>query len=117
MTTHKLPEDLARWVDVRKKHQLTHAHIQMARELGLNPKRFAHLDNHKESSWKLPLPRFIEESYKKKFSKLVPDEVCSIEQLFKQRQEKKMAKKALRNQLTAINEPSVSHDNSSEDQH
>jgi hypothetical protein len=33
------------WVDARKRHKLSHAHIQMARELGMNPKKFGKLDN------------------------------------------------------------------------
>jgi len=28
------------WIDARKRHKLSHAHIQMARELGMDPKRF-----------------------------------------------------------------------------
>lgn len=27
------------WIDARKRHNLSHAHIQMARELGMNPIR------------------------------------------------------------------------------
>jgi len=26
------------WIDARKRHHLSHAHIRMARELGMNPK-------------------------------------------------------------------------------
>lgn len=35
-------------------------HVQMARELGMNPKRLGELDNHEPEPWKLPLPAFIE---------------------------------------------------------
>jgi hypothetical protein len=42
------------WLDARKRHNLSHAHIQMARELGLNPK------NHKQELWEAPLPMFYE---------------------------------------------------------
>ena len=48
------------WIDARKRHKLSHAHIQMARELGMNPKKFGSLANHKQESWKLPLNEFIE---------------------------------------------------------
>jgi hypothetical protein len=57
------------WIDVRKKHNLSHAHIQMARELGMNPKKFGKLDNHKQEPWKTPLPIFIEDLYFKRFGK------------------------------------------------
>jgi hypothetical protein len=42
---------------------LSHAHIQMARELELNSKKFGRLTNTKQEPWKLPLPEFIEELY------------------------------------------------------
>jgi hypothetical protein len=42
----------------------------MARELGLNPKKFGGLANHKQEPWKVPLPDFIEELYKKRFKKI-----------------------------------------------
>jgi hypothetical protein len=41
----------------------------MARELGINPKKFGSLANHKQEKWKLPLPDFIEELYLKRFKK------------------------------------------------
>jgi hypothetical protein len=68
------------WIDARKRHKLSHAHIQMARELGMNPKKFGKLDNHKQEPWKAPLPIFIEDIYFKRFGKERPDNVRSIEQ-------------------------------------
>ena len=56
------------WVDARKKFHLSHAHIQMARELGLNPKKFGSLANHKQQPWKDPLPVFIENLYFKRLT-------------------------------------------------
>ena len=56
MKTKKLPAKFQEWVDARKRHHLSDAHIQMARELGLNPKKLGKLDNHKQESWKMPLP-------------------------------------------------------------
>ena len=35
------------WIDARKRFHLSHAHIQMAREIGLNPKKLGKLANHK----------------------------------------------------------------------
>jgi hypothetical protein len=48
------------WIDARKRFRLSHAQVQMARELGLNPKKFGSLANHKQEPWKLPLPQYIE---------------------------------------------------------
>ena len=33
----KIPDKYQVWIDVRKRYHLSHAHIQMARELGMNP--------------------------------------------------------------------------------
>ena len=61
----KIPEKLKRWVEARQRHRLSHAQIQMARELGMNPKKFGKLDNHDQERWKMPLGQFIEECYRK----------------------------------------------------
>ena len=69
MAKNKIPEKYQRWIEVRKRYHLSNAHIQMARELGPNPKKFGSLANTKQESWKLPLPEFIEELYFKHFKK------------------------------------------------
>ena len=71
----KIPEKYQRWIDARKRFHLSHAHIQMARELGMNPKKFGSLANTKQEPWKLLLPDFIEELYFKQFKKNQPDNV------------------------------------------
>jgi hypothetical protein len=53
----------------------------MARELGLNPKKFGGLANTRQEPWKLPLPEFIEELYFEHFKKSRPENVWSIEQM------------------------------------
>ena len=55
----------------------------MVRELGMNPKRFGKLDNHKQEPWKAPLPIFIENLYFKRLGKERPESVRSIEQMVK----------------------------------
>ena len=56
------PKDQA-WIDARKRYRLSHNHIQMAREISLNPKKLGELANYKQEPWKLPLPEYIEELY------------------------------------------------------
>ncbi len=51
------------WVGARKRHHLSHAQVQMVRELGMNPTKLGKLDNHKQEPWKIPLPQFIEALY------------------------------------------------------
>lgn len=89
-----IPNKLRPWIEARKKYHLSHAQVQMARELGLNPKKFGSLSNTKQQPWKLPLPEFIEEIYFKHFKKRVPDNVKSIEQMVKDKARKKAEKKA-----------------------
>jgi hypothetical protein len=73
------PGKLAPWVEAKKKYHLTDVQVQMARELGLNPKKFGGLANHRQEPWKLPLPEFIEELYFKRFKKKQPDTVEMLE--------------------------------------
>lgn len=75
----KLSQDLQAWVDARKRFHLSHAQAQMARELGMNPKKLGKLNNHDQEPWKAPLPQFIEHLYVKRFGKARPDVVMSVE--------------------------------------
>ena len=88
-----IPLKLKPWIEARKKYRLSHAQIQMARELGLNPKKFGGLANHKQEPWKLPLPAFIEEIYFKRFNKEQPDNVRSIEKMVKDKAARKAKRK------------------------
>ena len=62
------------WMEAQNRYHLSDTHIQMAKELGLNPKKFGGLANTKQEPWKVPLPDFIEEIYFKRFGKTRPDE-------------------------------------------
>ena len=68
------------WIDARRRHRLSHAQVQMARELGMNPLKLGKLDNHDQEPWKMPLRQFIEHLYIKRFGKERPDVVLSIEE-------------------------------------
>jgi hypothetical protein len=93
MTKKKIPDKFQVWIDARKKYHLSHAQIQMARELGLNPKSFGKLANHRQEKWKLPLPQFIDELYFKRFGKAKPKQVASIEEKVKEFQRKEEERK------------------------
>ena len=88
-----LPQKLQVWVDARKRHRLSHAHIQMARELGLNPKKLGKLANHEQEKWKAPLPLFIEQLYSKRFGKSRPEPVLTIEEVAREAQRRKRERK------------------------
>ena len=66
-------------------------HIQMARELGLNPEKFGKLANHRQEPWKRPLPEFIAHLYVKRFGKM-PDVVRTIEEVAAAEMAKREAK-------------------------
>lgn len=85
------------WIDARRRFKLSHAQIQMARELGMNPKKFGALTNEKQEPWKVPLREFIVECYFKRFKRAAPTEVRSIEELIEadaMRRKIKRARKA-----------------------
>ena len=91
--TPRIPTHLEAWITARKHHHLSHAHVQMARELGMNPRKLGKLDNADQEPWKLPLPAFIESLYQKRFSKDRPDVVHSIEERARQLERKKAARR------------------------
>jgi hypothetical protein len=90
----KLNPQLQAWIDARRRHHLSHAQVQMARELGMNPKKLGKLDNHRQEPWKMPLQQFIEHLYAKSFGRSCPETIMAIEERFRLRQKKKEAKQA-----------------------
>jgi len=66
------------WIEAKKKYRLSDMHIQMARELDMNPRKFGSIANHKQEKWKSPLPEFIESLYYKRFGKEHPEIVTSL---------------------------------------
>ena len=85
----RIPDKYQIWIDVRKRYRLSDVHIQMARELGMNPKKFGKIANEKQEPWKAPLPAFIEDIYLKRFGRDKPSDVKSIEEVFRSKEKKK----------------------------
>jgi hypothetical protein len=96
MALYPIPNDLKPWIEARKRFGLSHAQIQMARELGLNPQKLGKLDNHRQEPWKQPLPQFIAHLYEKHFGLRQPAVVRTIEEIAAARQDKKQERKARR---------------------
>lgn len=96
MSKPRVPPDLQLWIEARKRLRLSHAHVQMARELGMNPKRLGGLANDNQEPWKAPLPQFIEELYEKRFGRSAPERTLSIEDRLAEVSAKKAARKAQR---------------------
>ena len=86
-------QDFQDWIQARKRFRLSHAHVQMARELGLNPKKLGSLDNHDQERWKAPLAQFIEDLYLERLGRERPQVVTSIEERLRIQDAKKAARK------------------------
>lgn len=102
MTKVKLNQKMQAWLDARQRHHLSHAQVQMARELGMNPAKLGKLDNHKQEPWKLPLPKFIEELYFKRFGRTGPETVMSIENRTGIKQRKKESRQAFKKKTVPL---------------
>ena len=76
----KLNPTMQAWIDARKRHGLSHAQVQMARELGMNPNRLGKLDNHDQEPWKMPLRQYIQHLYSRRFGREYPDIIQTIEE-------------------------------------
>lgn len=85
----KIPPELQAWITARKRFKLSHAQVQMAREVGMNPAKLAKLDNHKQERWKVPLPEFIQICYQRAFGQSSPERIRSIEEMVAAKAEKK----------------------------
>ena len=96
MSAPAIPQDLLPWFEARRKYRLTDAQVQMARELGLNPKKFGGLANHRQEPWKAPLPQFIEECYFKRFKADRPAQVLSLEDVASRQNSKKEKKREVK---------------------
>jgi hypothetical protein len=104
-----IPPKMQAWVAARRKHKLSHAHVMMARELGMNPKKLGGLDNHRQESWKMPLPEFIEYLYRKTFGRSLPDRVMAIEEIVAARRVKTETKRD-KAQSAGDKEPNAARD-------
>ena len=101
-----IPPNLQPWFEARKRFNLSHATVQMARELGLNPKKFGSLADTKGSPWKAPLAEFIAHCYYKAHKSHSPEVVRSLEQVIKDNEDKKAQRRERKTQRTGL-EPAI----------
>lgn len=88
--------NLQAWIDARNRFRLSHAQVQMARELGIGANALGGLANHGQEPWKLPLPLFIEREYERRFGRAAPERVVSIEERLAEVGARKASRKAAR---------------------
>ena len=101
MAKKRLSQSFQNWIEARKRHHLSHAHVQMARELGMNPKTLGKIANHDQEPWKAPLPQFIEHLYLKRFARERPEVVTSVEERARAEEAKRAARKEARRRARA----------------
>jgi hypothetical protein len=101
-TKSAIPNSLQPWIEARRRFRLSHAEVQMARELGMNPKRLGGLDDHHQERWKQPLPQFIATLYAQRLGKDAPDLVRSIEEMIAIKRAKKQLRAAEQQAATIV---------------
>ena len=57
------------WQDAKLKYKLSNRQVEMAKKLGLNPKKFGKYANTEQQQWKSPLSEYIEYLFDKQFNK------------------------------------------------
>ena len=67
MGNQRPAHDEEAWTTAKKICQLTARQVEMARALGMNPRKLPGLRPSPQQRWKLPVGEFIEERYRKRF--------------------------------------------------
>jgi hypothetical protein len=67
MANKRRAHDEEAWTNAKKICRLTARQIEMARALGMNPRKPPGLRPSPQQRWKLPVGEFIEERYRKRF--------------------------------------------------
>src|SRR5437899_12970469 len=99
----KPSQKIQRWIDARKRFHLSHAQVEMARELGMNPVKLGKLDNHEQELRKMSLRAYIEHLYMKRFARPSLVNITSIDVLLSVAQAKKVVLRPSKPQLLLQN--------------
>lgn len=59
------------WAEAKKRCRLNQADIQMAKELGMQPKSLLKNIPSKQQKWKAPVKEWVRDLYEKKFGKVL----------------------------------------------
>ena len=74
-------DQLQIWAKAKRRCGLTDAHVQMARELKMNPHRLADSESARQEPTQTPLTQRIESLYLRRFKKPRPDSIVPLRQL------------------------------------
>ncbi|ACY13715.1 hypothetical protein [Haliangium ochraceum] len=98
----KLAPKLPVWVVASRRHRLSYAHVQMARELDMNPRKCGTQARQPRSRAVEGAPSgVIETLYEKRFDRSWPERVLSIESLARERKRKDPARREAKAALRA----------------
>jgi GNAT superfamily N-acetyltransferase len=97
----RLPSNLQEWVEARQRYHLSHAHVQMARELGFAAQSLRKLVASDLQPWKMPMREYLEELYFKRFGRERPASVTTVEQTARDLKRRKAAKLLAKQQRRA----------------
>lgn len=76
----RIPPKLQDWIAARERHNLSHAQVQMARELGFSARKLGRRMQSSAAASFQSIGEMIDASYLKRFKKTQPDEARSIEE-------------------------------------
>lgn len=68
------------WTNAKKICRLSARQVEMARALGMNPRKLPRLRPNPQQRWKLPVGEFIEERYRKRFGGDARDQRARVEE-------------------------------------
>src|SRR6266403_6346779 len=98
----RIPTKLKPWFEARRRFKLSHAHTQMARELGMNPRKLGSLADGGQEPWKSPLPEFIVECYRKSFGRSEPEHERSLKEMVQAEERRRKEKQARKDKKRGI---------------
>ena len=80
MDETNIPPKLKDWIAARERHNLSHAQVQMARELGFSARKLGRRMQSKAAEPFQSIGELIDANYLARFKQAQPDEIRSIEE-------------------------------------
>jgi hypothetical protein len=80
-TMKETADQLQTWMKAKRRCRLTDAHVQMARELRMNPQRLTESMSNMRELTQAPVAQRIESLYLKRFKRPQPDSIPPLRQL------------------------------------
>ncbi|MFT4538174.1 MAG: hypothetical protein ACI841_004900 [Planctomycetota bacterium] len=95
----RIPDKLRQWISARERFGLSHADVQMGRELGFNPRKLG--EKAKKQEPEVTVVELIQKSFVARFKKECPEQAMSIEDRASEIADKRMGKQMERHSQRA----------------